>query len=94
MQLYNYRNRIIRLFKNKNIRLSVYAYNAKSEPKEYDGVEKSEQKLDENTGKTVKLRRQKSDGLYKMITEKDEIINRVFSKNIFNFRVYLICKKN
>ena len=33
MQLCNYRNTIIRLFENKNIRPSMYAYNAKSEPK-------------------------------------------------------------
>ena len=56
MQLYNYRNKIIRLFENKNIRPSVYAYNAKSE--EYDEAEKSEQKFDENIAERVKLRRQ------------------------------------
>ena len=38
MQLYNDRNAIIKLFENRNIKLSVYAYNAKSEPKKYDGV--------------------------------------------------------
>ena len=38
MQLYNGRNTIIRLFENRNIRPSVYAHNAKSEPKKYDGV--------------------------------------------------------
>ena len=31
MQLYNGRNTIIRLFENRNIRPSVYAFNAKSD---------------------------------------------------------------
>ena len=39
MQLYNYRDNIIRLFENKNIR-PIYAYNAKSKPEEYDEGEK------------------------------------------------------
>ena len=33
MKLYNYRNKIIGLFENKNIKPSMYAYNTKSEPK-------------------------------------------------------------
>ena len=61
MQLYNYGNKIIRLFENKNITPFVYAHNAKFELKEYDGVEKSEQKTEESIGKRVKLRRQKAD---------------------------------
>ena len=62
----------------------MYAYNAKSELKEYDGVEKSEQKAEESIGERVKLRRQKADELNKMITEKENI----------NFKVYLICRKH
>ena len=61
MQLYNYRNKIIGLFENENIRPSNYALDAKFEPREYDGVEKSEQKFDESIGERVKLRRQKAD---------------------------------
>ena len=61
MQLYNYRNKIIGLFENKNIRSSMYAYNANSEPEKYDEAEKSEQKFDESIGEREKLRRQKTD---------------------------------
>ena len=61
MQLYNYRNKIIRLFENKNIRPSMSAYNAKSEPKEYDEAERSEQKFNNSIGERVKLKRQKAD---------------------------------
>ena len=43
MQLYNYGNKIVRLFENKNIRPSMYA---KSEPKEYDKVKKLQQKFE------------------------------------------------
>ena len=39
----------------------MYAYNAKSEPRKYDGAEKSEQKFDESIAEKVKLRRQKAD---------------------------------
>ena len=53
MQLYNYRNKIIRLLENKYIRPSVYAHN--------DGAKKSGQKFDESIGEKVKLRRQKAD---------------------------------
>ena len=38
IQLYNGRNKIIKLFEDKNITYSAYALNAKSEPEEYDGV--------------------------------------------------------
>ena len=41
MNLCNDRNKII-FFENKYIIPSVYAYNAKYEPEEYDGLEKSE----------------------------------------------------
>ena len=62
MQLYNYRNKTIRLFEDKNIKPSkYYAYNAKSEPEKYDGAKKSEQEFDEGIGERVKLRRQKTD---------------------------------
>ena len=70
MQLCGYRNKIIRLFENKNIKPSMHALDSKS-----DGAEKSEQKFDENIGERVKLRRQKSDRFSKIIIEKDEIIN-------------------
>ena len=85
MQLYNYRNKIIRLSENKNIKPSMHTLDAKS-----DGVEESEQIFDESMRKRVKSRGQKSDRIIKMITEKDKI---KYSENIFNFRVYLICKK-
>ena len=49
MQLYNYKNKIIRLFENKDIRPSMYAHNAES-----DGVEESEQKLGKSIGERVK----------------------------------------
>ena len=70
MNPYNDRNKIIKLFEDKNIMPSNYAPDAKSEPEEYDGVEKSEQKCDESIGERVILRRQKSDELNKMITDK------------------------
>ena len=64
----------------------MYAFNAKSHPKEYDGVEKSDQKSDKSIGERAKLRRQKSDKLNEIIIEKDEIINRDLFKNyFFNF---------
>ena len=58
MQLYNYRNKIIRLFENKHIKLSIYAHNTES-----DGVEESEQKFDESIGEKVKSKRQKADAV-------------------------------
>ena len=44
MNLYNSRNKIIKLFEDGDLKPSDYAYDAKSEPKEYDGAEESEQK--------------------------------------------------
>ena len=41
MNLYNGRNKIIKLFESKDITSSMYAYDAKSE-----GVKESEQKFD------------------------------------------------
>ena len=61
MQLYNYRNKIVRLLENKDIRPSMYAHNAISKPKKYDGVETSEQKFDESIGERARLRIQKAD---------------------------------
>ena len=58
MNLYNDRNKIIKLFECKHIIPSAYAHNAKSEPEEYDGVEKSEQKAEESIGKRIKMRRE------------------------------------
>ena len=56
MNLYNCRNKIIKLFESKDITPSVNAYDVKS-----DGVEESEQKLHEIIGERVKLRKQKAD---------------------------------
>ena len=56
MNLYNGRNKTIKLFESKDITPSMYVYDAKS-----DGVEESEQKFGESTGERVKLRRQKAD---------------------------------
>ena len=56
MNLYNGRNKIIKLFESKDITPSMYAYYAKS-----DGVEESGQKFGESIGERVKLRRQKED---------------------------------
>ena len=56
MNLYNGRNKIIKLFESKDITHFMYAYDAKS-----DGVEESEQKFEESIGEIVKLRRQKAD---------------------------------
>ena len=70
MNLYDSRNKIIKLFEEGNIKSSNYAYNAKSEQGRYDGIEKSEQKFDESVRKRVKLRRQKSDEMNKMFTDK------------------------
>ena len=40
---------------------SNYALDAKSEPKEYDGAEKSEQKFDKSIAEKTKRKRQESD---------------------------------
>ena len=56
MQLYNSRNKIVKLFEDKAISPSMYVYNAKS-----DGIEESEQKFDEIIGQKVKLSRKKAD---------------------------------
>ena len=64
MNLYNDRNKIIKLFEDKVISPSMHAYDAKS-----DRVEESAQKFDEGIGERVNLGRQKSDELNKMITE-------------------------
>ena len=86
IQLQNYRNKIIGLFENRNISPSMHALNAKSEQEKYDGAKKSEEIFDEIIGERVKLRSQKSDGFNKMITEKDEIINRDLSKEYLQFQ--------
>ena len=91
MKLYNGRNTIIRLFENKCLTPSVYAYNGKSEPKEHDEVEKSEQKFAENIAEGVKLKRQKSNELNKIITKNGKIISKELFKNYFLIlKVYLI----
>ena len=56
INLYNDRNKIIKLFESKDITNFMYTYDAKS-----DGVEESEQKFDKSIGERVKLRRQKAD---------------------------------
>ena len=48
MNIYNGRNKIIKLFESKDITPSMYAYDAKS-----DGVEESEHKFDESIGERV-----------------------------------------
>ena len=70
MNLSNDRNNSIKLLEDKNIMPFNYAFDAKSETEEYDGADKSEQTFDESIGDRVKLRRQKSDELNKMITDK------------------------
>ena len=52
MNLYNGRNKIIKLFESKDITPSMYAYDTKS-----DGVEESEQKFNESIEEGVKSRR-------------------------------------
>ena len=59
MNLYNYRNKIIKLFEDKNIMSSNYALDAESEPQKYDGVKESEQKSVESIGERVKLKKTK-----------------------------------
>ena len=84
MQLYDGRDKIIRLFENKDITRSMFAYDAKSEPKEHDGVKESEQQSVESIGERTRLRRQKSDGFNNIITEKDNIINKDLFKKYFH----------
>ena len=67
MKLYNGRNKIIKLFKDKSISPSMYAYDAQS-----DGVEESEQKFDESIEKSVKLRKQKADDKTDKVDNDDE----------------------
>ena len=64
----------------------MHALNAKSELEKYDGVKKSEEIFNESIGERVKLRSQKSDGFNKMITGKDEIINRDLFKKYLQFQ--------
>ena len=52
MNLYNTRNKIIKLFENN----TMYAFDTKS-----NGVEESGRKFDKIIGERVKLRRQKAD---------------------------------
>ena len=56
MNLYNGRNKIVKLSESKDITSSKYLYDAKS-----DGVEESKKKFDESIGERVKLRKQKAD---------------------------------
>ena len=86
MQLYDYRNKIIKLFENKNIKSSMHALNGKSEPKEDDEAKKSEQKFDGSIGERIKSRRQKSDRFNEMITKKHDIINKDLFRKYFQFQ--------
>ena len=79
MDLYNDRNKIIKLFEDKAISHSMHGYDAKSH-----GVEESEQEYDESTGERVKLGRQKPDELNKMITENENIMGQKLFKNYFS----------
>ena len=94
MNLYHGRNKIIKLFEDKNIIRSNYALDAKFEPEESDGVEESEQEFDETIGERRKMIRQKHDKLNKMIIEKDEIINRDLFKKYFLFHSLSDMQKN
>ena len=64
---------------NKYIRPAIYKSDTKS-----DEVEKSEQKPVKSVGERAKMRKQKSDELNEMITEKDEIIDKKLLKNYFH----------
>ena len=75
MNLYNGRNKIIKLFEDKNILPSKYPHTAKSEPNEYDEVQEPEQKFDESIGERVKLRRQKEDDKKDERDNDDEQLN-------------------
>ena len=55
MKLCNGRNKIIKLFEDKNIKPSDFPHNAKSEPEEF------ETKLEESIAERTKMRRQKFD---------------------------------
>ena len=79
MNLYNDRNKIIKLFEDKDIMPSNYALDEKFEPEEYDGVEEPRQKPDKKEERR-KLRRQKSNELNRMITENDKIISKELFK--------------
>ena len=56
MNLYNGRNKIIKLFESKDITLYMHAYDTKS-----DGGKESEQKFEKGIEERVKLIRQKTD---------------------------------
>ena len=56
MNLYNGRNKFIKIFESKDITPSMYAYDAKP-----DVAEESEQKFDESIEERVKLKRQEAD---------------------------------
>ena len=86
MRLYNYRNKITRLFENRNIKSSMHVLDAKSETEEYDEAKKSEQKFDKSIGERVQSRRQRLHELNKMITKNDKIINKELFKNCFQFQ--------
>ena len=84
MQLCNYRNKIIGLFENRNIRPSAYAPHAESY-----GVEKSKQKFDESIRERVKLKRQKVDAvseISKQIAEIDKAINKELFRQYFRYQ--------
>ena len=73
MKLYNDRNKIIKLFEDKNIKPSDYPDNAKSEPEEFE----------ESIAERRKMRRQKNlmkkntvNEFNKLIVAKDKSINK------------------
>ena len=105
MRLYNGRNKIINLIDDKSIKPFNYAHNAKFEsdeyvgaqdfePEKYDKVEESKQKIGERIGERVKLRRQKSDELNKMITENNKIISKKLLRNYFQLQSLSDTQKN
>ena len=86
MNLYKDRNKIIKLFEDKDIMPSNYALDEKFEPEEYDRVEEPRQKPDKSVVERTMLRRQKSNELNRMITENDEIISKELFKKKFQFQ--------
>ena len=84
MWLYDCRYKIIRLFKNKNIKPSMLAPDAKS-----DRVEESKQKVEESIEEKVKLKRQKADAMSEFneqIAKIDKTINKELLMHYFKYQ--------
>ena len=61
LRLHNDRDKTIKLFEGRNVMSSNYALDAKSEPKEYDGAEKSKHKFVKSIAEKTESRRHESD---------------------------------